>query len=476
MSDTKPTEETEELTQEETKELTKEEKEQRKEDRIKFMIRYHAIAKLMSVKNIKEILKKNGIKFPSNASQSDLQKLFYSHNLKINEKDLEEEIAKEEAKEKAKAEVAKAKAEAKAKAKAEAKAKAKAEEKAEAEAKSKPLTEPKEELVMTLNIKGHGFEYSEFPPSSQISKYYKNNVRVHSMACFPGVVAVAHVNYERIDDVESSYFIFNEKPECATEEIMKEYSATKDNNYKQMLNRLEKHADIDFRCAYENRERSVNFTTYLYTKSFTFENSQKENEVIKKKLSIIEAKNFMNSWGVHVSDIRLKITNIDGSVQYRQIFNPENERRKYIPYDITQFNLIYRKGIEFILNILHKEELIPSVLQIFKFKDGQDRISELNLEQLYEFFNLIGIKFVNVLDSSCRSFHPKLQMTGEKADKLYLKEKKFNKKPEAFGKRSNRKRSNRKRSNRKRSRKRSRKLSNHNRLKRSRKLSNRKRL
>jgi hypothetical protein len=439
-------------TEEETKEDTKEETEHRKEDITRFLIRHHAKKKLMSVKNMKEALKKNGINFPSNAGQSELQELFYSHNLKINEKDLEEEIAKAEAKaeakEKAKAEVAKAKA--------EAKAQAKAQEKAEAEAKLKPLTEPKEELVMTLNIKAHGFEYSEFPPSSQISKYYKNNVRVHSMACFPGVAAIGHVNSERIDDIESSYSIFNKKAECATEEIMKEYSATKD-NYKQMLNQFEKNNDIGFRCAYENRERSVNFTTYLSTKLFTFENSKEENEGMKK-LSINDAKNFMNSWGVNVSDIRLKITNIDGSVQYKQIFNPENEKRKYIPYDITRFNLIYRKGIEFILNILHKEELFPSVLQIFKFKDGQDRIFELNLEQLYEFFKLVGIKFVNVIDGSCRSFHPKLQITGEKAEKLYLKEKKFITKPEAFGKLSNRKQS--------------RKLNKHNRLKRS----NRKRL
>jgi hypothetical protein len=449
------------------KELTKREKE---EERKKIMIILNAKNKLTSVKNMKEALKKNGVKFPSNAGQQELQKLFYSHNLKINEKDLEEEIAKAEAKEKEKA-VAKAQAKAQqAEAKAQAKAQAKAEAVAEAEAKSKPLTEPKEEVVLTLNIKAHGGESTEFPPSSPISKYYKNNVRVHSMACVPGVLAYSHIG-TRYNDVEGSYSIFSRKAECATEEIMKEYSTTK-TYYKDMMDGWEKNDDINRRCAYANKERSAKFTTFLSKKTFSFENSKLENEHMKR-LSELETKKFMESWGVNVSDIRLKITNIDGSVRYRQIFNPSHERRKHIDmhgfkesdpnfldkldrtFDITRFNLRYRKGIEFILkDVLHKEELIPSILQIFKFKDGQDRISEINLEQLYEFFKLVEIKFVNVIDSSCRYFPPELQMTGENTEKLYSKEQKFNKKPEGFGKRS------RKLSNRKRSYKLGRKLSN----------------
>ena len=429
---------------------------------VRFSIRYNAEQKLMSIKNMKEALKKNGITVPPKIDKWDLRELFKSHNLKINENDLEEEIAKEvakaaEAEEKAKAKAKAAEAEAKAKAKAEskAKAKAKADAVAEAEAEEKPLTEPKEEVVLTLNIKAHGDESTEFPQSSPISKYYKNNVRVHSMACVPGTLAYSYVD-DRYSEVEGTYHIFNQKNECATEEIMKEYSAAKKDGYKQMLHHeLEKDEDPESRCAYENRERSANFTTYLSKKSFTFENSRLQNEHMKK-LSELEAKKFMESWGVNVSDIRLKITNIDGSVRYRQIFNPSHERRKHVSdpdksFDIRQFNLIYRKGIEFILNVLHKEEFIPSVLQIFKFKDGQDRISEINLQQLYEFFKIVGIKFVNVLDASCRYFPPKFQMTGEKAEKLYLKEQSFNEKPEGFGKRSGTKRSGTKRSGSKRS-------------------------
>jgi hypothetical protein len=119
---------------------------------------------------------------------------------------------------------------------------------------------------------------------------------------------------------------------------------------------------------------------------------------------------------------------------------------------ITKFNLIYRHGIEFILkDVLHKEELIGPALEIFKFKEGEKKKKAITLEQLYRFFELVGIKYVNIIDHTCRNFHPSFKLTEEKNEELFKKEQQYSVKPVAFGKRSDGKRSDGKRSDGKRS-------------------------
>ena len=61
---------------------------------------------------------------------------------------------------------------------------------------------------------------------------------------------------------------------------------------------------------------------------------------------------------------------------------------------------------------------------------------------------MVGIKYVNIIDHTCRNFHPSFKLTEEKNEELFKKEQQYSVKPTAFGKRSDGKRSDGKRSSR----------------------------
>lgn len=305
-------------------------------------------------------------------------------------------------------------------------------------------TEPKEELIMSIIISAHGEESYDWPPTMPIAQYYRNNVRVYSRSCVPGVVTLQNPRYDR-QSIDDAYNIFENKPESATEEIMAQYTGLDKEYYTDFLDNLNicnptnEYKDM-IKDVVENKDRCGGLSTYLSQKKFSFAELASKSSKYKSEAHFRE---FMESRGLNVSDIRLKITDTDGSVRYRRIFNPIREYDKYLnlttdvylnQFDITQFNLIYRHGIEFILKVLHKEELIVPALKILGFKEGEDKLSEINLEQLYRFFELVGIKYVNIIDHSCRYFHWSWKMSKPKREKLFKKEQQYSVKPVAFGK------------------------------------------
>ena len=310
--------------------------------------------------------------------------------------------------------------------------------------------QPKEELIMSLLISAHGRESYEFIPHTPVAEYYKNNVRVYSRACVPGVPAVRNRHHVR-KSIDDAFTIFQNNPGSATQEIMAEYTGVDRDHYRKFLDSLTE-CDIT-RTSLKNKERCGGLSTYLSQKLFQFTEPISEKESYK---SDFDWEQFVASRGINVSDIRLKVTASDGSVTYKDIFNPFKKMAHYYRYIdngdpdddspdmITKFNLIYRHGIEFILkDVLHKEELIGPALEIFHFKEGEIKISDLDLEQLYRFFKLVGIKYVNIMDHTCRNFRSIIGLTEQKAEKLFEKEQQYSVKPVAFGKRSDGKRSRR---------------------------------
>ena len=315
--------------------------------------------------------------------------------------------------------------------------------------------EPKEELILSLMISAHGLEGGEWEPTTPISQYYKNNVRVYSRACLPGVPAVRNRPHVR-KSIDEAFTIFKNNPRSSTQEIMTEYTGLDKNNYRNFLDTFKRCEGESVALKY--KERCGGLSTYLSQKQFIFaEEYEGPNEKSLYKTEY-DFNQFLESRGINVSDIRLKITASDGSVTYRNIFNPYDEMAKFYkgnkehkePIDmITKFNLAYRNGIEFILkDVLHKEELIGPALEIFKFKEGEKKKKAITLEQLYRFFELVGIKYVNIIDHTCRNFHPSFKLTQEKNEELFKKEQQYSAKPVAFGKRSDGKRSDGKRSKR----------------------------
>jgi hypothetical protein len=243
--------------------------------------------------------------------------------------------------------------------------------------------------------------------------------------------------------IDDAFTIFKNNPGSATQDIMSEYTGQDKNNYRKFLDKC--NWDNDYDDIFKNKERCGGLMTYLSQKQFTFdeENIPKVRTPYKTEY---DWNQFLESRGINVSDIRLKITASDGSVTYKTIFNPYEEMAQFYssnkeqkePVDIiTKFNLAYRHGIEFILkDVLHKEELIDPALKIFKFKEGEKKKGIIDLVQLFRFFELVGIKYVNIIDHSCRSFNRAFKIPIEKGEELYKEEQKYIVKPVAFGKRS----------------------------------------
>jgi len=61
---------------------------------------------------------------------------------------------------------------------------------------------------------------------------------------------------------------------------------------------------------------------------------------------------------------------------------------------------------------------------------------------------LVGFKYVNIIDHSCRVFSTGKKMTSDESEKLFKEEQKYSVKPVAFGKRSEGKRRNSKQTRR----------------------------
>jgi len=321
----------------------------------------------------------------------------------------------------------------------------------EAAASSIRAAKPKEELILSLIISAHGDETFRWTKDfADISSYYKKNVRVYSRGCVPGVATVRNMAHVA-KSIHDAYNIFKKRPESATEEIMAEYTGLDKNYYTNYLDSLDEcnFQDEIGKNILENKARCGGLSTYLSNKVFSVVTDEDERSTYYYEKDF---KNFMASRGINVSDIRLKLTAPDGSVSYRQIFNPRDEWHKYWasnpdfekdPFDVSKFNLFYRNGMEFIMkDVLHREDLLGRALDIFNFKAGKDKTSDISLVQLYDFFKMVGFKYVNIIDHSCRVFHTGMKMTSDKNEKLFKEEQKYIVKPVAFGKRSDGKRLN----------------------------------
>jgi hypothetical protein len=331
-------------------------------------------------------------------------------------------------------------------------------EKAEAVAETEAVAEKTEavavaekaELIMSIAIMGHGCEdlLTPWTPDQPISLYFRNNVRVYSKSCVPDVNSIGNI-YQNEDIIKDVQRRFSNVPKGETAAIVSAYADEVRDDYIRDVgfSKLSK-APISLSRGFDklsditNLARVSNLSAFLSNKNFSFYmDSEKErvNSIMRP---------VYNTLGIQLVDIRIKKTAVDGSVSYEQIFNPTDV--KYIRFDLTNLNLIYKSGLTYILKeILKRKDLVKPALEIFGF-GKKDRILNLSLEQIYEFFQLLGVKYANIMDYTCRACSVGRIPQGL-SDRIYSVEQRYSVKPVAFGKRSDGKRSDGKRSKGKRS-------------------------
>ena len=382
-----------------------------------------SISKSMTVDKLKNALTQNKIVYSTAKKKADFVDLYISNGLH------ESKVVPVAEKAETVAEKAESVAE-----KAEA-----VSEKAEAVAVSE-----KAELIMSIAIMGHGCEdlLTPWTPDQPISLYFRNNVRVYSKSCVPDVNSIGNI-YQNEDIIKDVQRRFSNVPKGETAAIVSAYADEVRDDYIRDVgfSKLSK-APISLSRGFDklsditNLARVSNLSAFLSNKNFSFYmDSEKErvNSIMRP---------VYNTLGIQLVDIRIKKTAVDGSVSYEQIFNPTDV--KYIRFDLTNLNLIYKSGLTYILKeILKRKDLVKPALEIFGF-GKKDRILNLSLEQIYEFFQLLGVKYANIMDYTCRACSVGRIPQGL-SDRIYSVEQRYSVKPVAFGKRSDGKRSKSKR-------------------------------
>jgi hypothetical protein len=296
-----------------------------------------------------------------------------------------------------------------------------------------------EELIMSITIMGHGCEdlMTPWPFETPISVYFKNNVRVYSKACVPDVNSIGNI-YQNSDIIKDVQRRFSEVPKSATESIIQTYAKEVRDDYMRDIAYSKIRKDpvsltpgFDKVSNIENLARVSNLSTFLCNKDFSFymdSPTEKVPGVLQPVYKTI---------GIQVTDIRLRKTAMDGSVSYEQIFNPSDI--KYSRLDWTNFNLIYKNGLTYVLkDILGRRDLVKPALEVLGF-GKKDRIMDVSLEQIYNFFMLVGVKYTNIMDYTCRKCsvgHLSKSLT----EQIYSVEQNFKKKPVAFGLKQSRRR------------------------------------
>jgi hypothetical protein len=295
----------------------------------------------------------------------------------------------------------------------------------------------KVELIMSISIFGHGCEdlMTPWPASSPISTYFKNNVRVYSRSCVPDVNSIGNPfqNKDIIKDVQQR---FSEVPKGETAAIVSAYADEVRTEYIRNIGFAKFTKDpisltrgFDKLSDINNLSKASNLSTFLCNKEFSFYIDDK-----KEKITGTVIQHTYNTLGIHITDIRLKKTAGDGTVSYEQIFSPSDP--KYSRMDLSNFNLIYKNGLSYLLkDIMGRQDLVKPALDIFGLSGKKDRVMDVSLEQIYNLFELLEVKYANIMDYTCRACSIG-RLSQDLTNSIYSVEQRYRIKPVAFGKRS----------------------------------------
>lgn len=278
--------------------------------------------------------------------------------------------------------------------------------------KALPIPLPKaliKDIIMSVAIFGHGCEDYNTPLTDDLADYYRNNVRVYSRACVPGIISIGNIlqNEDIIRDVRSRFsreFIGGTEFVHGTDYVINKYITDTKPEYLDRVRGFHEgirdKTDVKAAKAADDRflQRSSGLSTFIFEKEFGFyedrpgENPSSLPKPVQQKYPTL---------GVHVVNVSMKITNDDGSVHYESIFDPSDER--FQRFDFTMFNLIYNAGLKQLLDELGQKTLVKEAHKCLGFTGSKTRVSTLSLTQLYRFFQLLGVRYVNIMDYTCRS-------------------------------------------------------------------------
>ena len=273
------------------------------------------------------------------------------------------------------------------------------------------VTSLSKDIIMSVAIFGHGCEDYDKPLTGDLADYYRNNVRVYSRACVPGIISIGNIlqNEDIIRDVRSRFsreFIGGTEFIHGTDHVINKYITETKPEYLDRVRGfhegIREKTDAKAAKAADDRQRSSGLSTFIFEKEFGFYEDRPGEKLSSLPIPVQQK---YPTLGVHVVNVSVKITNDDGSVHYEPLFDPLDER--FRRFDFTMFNLIYKDGLKQLLSELDQKTLLKEAHKCLGFTDTKTRVSTrvstLSLTQLYDFFRLLGVRYVNIMDYTCRS-------------------------------------------------------------------------
>jgi hypothetical protein len=244
----------------------------------------------------------------------------------------------------------------------------------------------KTELIISVIVKGHGSEdyLNPFDRDSDIGKYYRNNVIVYSTSGVPDISALMSIETTELI-MNTLIQKFRELPESDTRRIVEAFARDFKNEYKTKVLKSG-HKDKTGRAQDPMYLSEIsNIIAYLANKEYFF-------------YRYVEGDAIHPTVGITLTDVRQKITHLDGSISYNIIDFPAR---------VGKFNLIHKVGVESFAEFLENELGIGSNLtleEIFGALNFNEKgvIGQVSLVELYDFFKLMQIDYVNIFDLSCR--------------------------------------------------------------------------
>ena len=280
----------------------------------------------------------------------------------------------------------------------------------------------KREIIATIVISGHGGEdhLDPFDRDSDIGQFYRNNVVVYSTSAIPDIAAIMNAR-----DANRIITNISDKlktaPHSDTRRIVNEFKHELRQEYQELVLQ-NRHLDKSGRSAeprYLNEASKA--TTYLANKKYFFYNNVDAND---------------NTLGMSVVDLREKQTHADGSISYNQVRLP------------NKVNLMYKDKVEEFAEVLENELGIggdirlESIYSALGF-DDDDSIENITLVELYAFFKLLHIDYVNIFDLTCRNCRTR-QLEFQEIEEIARAEMEAFENVKAFGKTKRRRRNKKK--------------------------------
>ena len=263
------------------------------------------------------------------------------------------------------------------------------------------ITGVKRELIISIIIHGHGREdyLNPFDRDSDIGQYYRNNVIVHSTSVVPDLHAIMSAPFAR-NLTGKIIDRFTEVPASETREIVNAFAQEIKKKYHDLAVKNE-HLDKSHRIGDPKYLSEVsNLIAYLANKEYFFYKTVRGDAIA-------------DICGITVTDIRQKITHIDGGVSYEIVG---------FPAYTGEFNLIHKIGVESFAELLlnnlgigHNIDL-ETIFTSLGFSRKSDTLASITLVELYEFFKLLEIDFVNIFDLTCRDCKTRKLTEDEIAD------------------------------------------------------------